>query len=81
MGYFGPSSREYSLLSCVLRDTQQQLPDQDSVNTFFGRMPAFRIDHVFLSSHFDVVAVEVPNNELLKLASDHLPVIVDVRLH
>jgi endonuclease/exonuclease/phosphatase family metal-dependent hydrolase len=49
-------------------------------STFPGRLRTARIDHVFVDPRFDAVSIEVPNTELTRVASDHLPLIVDVRL-
>ena len=46
----------------------------------FGRYPCARIDHVFVDPGIEVVAMEVPNTELTRVASDHLPLIADVRI-
>ena len=77
---FGPASRECRLLSGVFNDAQVLAEDHEPASTFFGRMPKFRIDHVFLGKQFEVLAVKVPNDASLRLASDHLPLIVDVRV-
>jgi endonuclease/exonuclease/phosphatase family metal-dependent hydrolase len=39
-----------------------------------------RIDHVFISHEFEVERVEVPNTTLTHVASDHLPLVVELRL-
>jgi endonuclease/exonuclease/phosphatase family metal-dependent hydrolase len=49
-------------------------------NTWFGRLPVGRIDHVFVSRELEVMGVTVPRNQLSRLASDHLPLIVDLRV-
>ena len=48
--------------------------------TFPSIWPLRRIDHVFVSPHFVVSAVKVPRDALLEVASDHLPVCVDLLL-
>jgi endonuclease/exonuclease/phosphatase family metal-dependent hydrolase len=48
--------------------------------TFFTRLPVGRIDHVFISGELEVTAVEVPRTDLIRRASDHLPVIVELKL-
>ncbi|MEX2016625.1 MAG: endonuclease/exonuclease/phosphatase family protein, partial [Candidatus Hydrogenedentales bacterium] len=47
-------------------------------NTFFGRMPLARIDHIFVDAAADILHVEVPTTKFTRLASDHLPLIVDL---
>jgi endonuclease/exonuclease/phosphatase family metal-dependent hydrolase len=39
-----------------------------------------RIDHVFVDPRFEVIGIEVPNTEPTRVASDHLPLIVEVRI-
>jgi endonuclease/exonuclease/phosphatase family metal-dependent hydrolase len=42
--------------------------------------PVFRIDHVFISPELIVESVQVPRTPLTRVASDHLPLIVQMRL-
>jgi endonuclease/exonuclease/phosphatase family metal-dependent hydrolase len=39
-----------------------------------------RIDHLFVSAGLEVTHVEVAGDELARVASDHRPLIADVRL-
>jgi endonuclease/exonuclease/phosphatase family metal-dependent hydrolase len=39
-----------------------------------------RIDHVFVSKGIEVLDVRVPDWPLARAASDHLPLVVDIRL-
>jgi endonuclease/exonuclease/phosphatase family metal-dependent hydrolase len=48
--------------------------------TFHARSPLFRIDHIFISPHFETVKVEVKKTSDTRIASDHLPLIADLRL-
>ena len=48
-------------------------------NTFSSRLPGARIDHVFVDNSLELVGVETPGTELVRLALDHLPLIVDVK--
>ncbi|PPD22278.1 MAG: oxidoreductase [Methylomonas sp.] len=63
-----------------LNDAQTRIEHQRPRATFFGRFPTARIDHVFVDSGLEVLDVEVPNDELARLASDHLPLIVELRV-
>ena len=38
------------------------------------------IDHVFVSERVGVEAVRTPQDPLARLASDHLPLVVDLKL-
>jgi endonuclease/exonuclease/phosphatase family metal-dependent hydrolase len=75
-----PGSRVYRRLGRRLHDAQERLPKHRPKATFTGRFPTARIDHVLVDSSLEVRSVEVPNNELCRLASDHLPLVVEVRV-
>jgi len=75
-----PSSTACRRLRGRLKDAQMELHGHRPEGTFPGRLRTARIDHVFVDPRFDAVSIEVPNTELTRVASDHLPLIVDVRL-
>jgi endonuclease/exonuclease/phosphatase family metal-dependent hydrolase len=74
-----PSSPAYRHVSKHLRDVQAILHDRRPKKTYFGRYPTARIDHVFVDSGFHVLDVEVPRTHSARVASDHLPLIADLR--
>jgi endonuclease/exonuclease/phosphatase family metal-dependent hydrolase len=74
-----PSSVSYHRLHQRLPDAQVALDGHRPRSTFFGRFPTARLDHVFVDPSIEVRAVEVPKTELSRLASDHLPLIVELR--
>ena len=41
--------------------------------------PRMRIDHVFAGKHFHVTRCEVVRNEISSIASDHLPIVAELR--
>jgi endonuclease/exonuclease/phosphatase family metal-dependent hydrolase len=61
-----------------LPDAQLTLNNHRPKKTLFGRYPLARIDHVFVNPGLDVADIEVPSTALTRVASDHLPLIVDV---
>ncbi len=75
-----PRSRAYRRLAKRFRDVQVELKRHWPRRTFFSRYPIARIDHVFVSDGLEVVRVEVPRTDLAVRASDHLPVVVDLRI-
>jgi endonuclease/exonuclease/phosphatase family metal-dependent hydrolase len=75
-----PSSPVCRRLRARLNDAQIELESHRPRGTFFGRFPTARIDHVFVDTASEVVDIELPNSEMVRLASDHLPLVVDVRL-
>lgn len=74
-----PSSTVYRRLAGRLSDVQVAAQSHRPINTYSGRFPSFRIDHIFVSSDLEVCAVEVPSSELSRSASDHLPLIAEIR--
>ncbi|WP_299592503.1 endonuclease/exonuclease/phosphatase family protein [uncultured Microbulbifer sp.] len=75
-----PGSTEIKRLTTVLDDTQLKLPGRKPKGTFFSRLPKARIDYVFVDRELAVNDVHVPRSELTRLASDHLPLIVDIEI-
>ena len=73
-----PSSPVYRRLSAHLRDAQTMLEEEGPRKTFFGRYPTARIDHVFVGPGIQVLGVEVPRSHITRVASDHLPLVVDL---
>ena len=51
-----------------------------AARTFPSRMPVLRIDHVFVSDQIVVKHVFAPYTSLTRIASDHLPLVVDFQL-
>ncbi|MEZ6113816.1 MAG: endonuclease/exonuclease/phosphatase family protein [Pirellulaceae bacterium] len=73
-----PKSRAYSLLAQRLRDAQRSLVGHRPRATFLSGRPINRIDHVFVGPTLQVRQIEVPRSELARVASDHLPLIVEL---
>ena len=67
----GPRSAVYRRLAFRLTDVQTLCPPPKA--TYSSRRPVFRIDHIFVSEHFKSAKVDVPLNETVRRASDHLP--------
>ena len=51
-----------------------------AVRTFPSRMPVLRIDHGFVSRSIEVLGVHAPAGPLARIASDHLPLVIDLRI-
>ncbi len=75
-----PTSSVYRTFTGRMHEAQENAEGHKPRNTFFGRHPVFRIDHIFCSAEFKTVKVEVPHTHLTRLASDHLPIVAEVRL-
>lgn len=61
-------------------DVQSKLVEHKPLNTFFGRYPIIRIDHIFIDQNIEVLDVDVPDNELARVASDHMPLIAELQI-
>jgi endonuclease/exonuclease/phosphatase family metal-dependent hydrolase len=75
-----PSSTVYRTLTGRLHEAQETALGHRSKNTFPGRYPVSRIDHIFCSREFKTLKVEVPRTHLTRLASDHLPIVAEISL-
>ncbi len=73
-----PGSAPYLLAAAKLRDAQAGRRGGRPLSTFTSARPVMRIDHLFVSRHFEPRGVIVPRNSLTRLASDHLPLVVDL---
>ena len=69
----------YRMFAARLRDAQLVLHKR-ARRTFPARMPMLRIDHISCSRSVDVLGVEVPRSQLVRTASDHLPLVMDFRI-
>ena len=75
-----PSSPVCRRLCRRLRDVQSEAHDHRPQSTFSGRFPTLRIDHIFVSQGLEVTRIEVPGSELARVASDHLPLVAELRI-
>jgi endonuclease/exonuclease/phosphatase family metal-dependent hydrolase len=73
-------TRPYQTLTRKLADCQRSLGLKPSVKTFPSSFPAIRIDHCFTSPEIVVTAVKAPFSPLARMASDHLPLIIDFEI-
>lgn len=61
-------------------DVQMDIAGHTRLKTFPGQHPFGYIDYVMVSDGIEVLDVNVPNNHLSRVASDHLPLVVDMRV-
>jgi len=73
-------TRPYQTLARKLEDCQRQLRQKPTVKTFPSGFPAIRIDHCFVSREIRVLGVRSVFSPLARVASDHLPLIVDFEI-
>ncbi|WP_040638756.1 endonuclease/exonuclease/phosphatase family protein [Microvirga lotononidis] len=75
-----PRSRAYRRLASHLCDAQAQIRLPRPRPTFPSRLPMLRIDHVFVSRSVRVLRVETVRTPLARVASDHLPLLVEFEI-
>ena len=74
-----PDSRVCQNIKKSLFDAQEILENHRPRPTWFSHYPLGRIDHVFVNAGTKVVAARVLSSDLNKIASDHLPLIIDFK--
>ena len=73
-----PRSRVYHRLTKVFQDVQRAPGMGRTKPTFPSGFPVLRLDHVFTRGNVQVKRVDVIRNRLTRVASDHLPLVVDL---
>ena len=48
--------------------------------TYPGLFPILHLDHIYYSGHLEITGIELPRTRLSLVASDHLPLVADVRV-
>jgi endonuclease/exonuclease/phosphatase family metal-dependent hydrolase len=77
----GPSSPVYRRLAASLVDVQRARKDRRQEKTFLSGLPLRRIDHIFVGGAWGVEEVRVIRSSLARRASDHLPLMAELRLN
>lgn len=75
-----PASWPMRKLRARLKDVQQALPGHRPRATFYSHFPSVRIDYILAEPSMEVSAVHVPRSTLARSASDHLPLVADLKL-
>jgi endonuclease/exonuclease/phosphatase family metal-dependent hydrolase len=80
MGDFNmlPGARPYRAFTRQLRDGHSLLRRAHA--TFPARRPLVRIDHIFISTGIDVHDMEIRHHAAARVASDHLPLALDIKI-
>jgi endonuclease/exonuclease/phosphatase family metal-dependent hydrolase len=76
----GPRSEVFQRLQERFHDAQTVANKHRPRPTFSSVKPLLRLDHVFVSQHFTVMNVELPDTPTARVASDHLPLCVELKL-
>jgi endonuclease/exonuclease/phosphatase family metal-dependent hydrolase len=82
MGDFNsvPNSRPYRLIAQQLRDAGRLITPRPDLRAFPTRLPLLAVDHIFISERLQVDGMSVVRNAQTRIASDHFPVLADLRL-
>jgi endonuclease/exonuclease/phosphatase family metal-dependent hydrolase len=83
LGDFNATQRTvvHRTLASVLSDAHGLRPDRTPrVATFPASVPMLRIDHVFVSTGFKILALRPAAGARARIASDHLPLVMDFEL-
>ncbi len=75
-----PASKVCRRLRERLEDAQRQLAGHIPRSTFPSRFPLARIDHLLVDTPIRVTDIRIPRSRLTRVASDHLPLIVDIEI-
>lgn len=75
-----PASPVFRRLSRRLGEAQDVARSHRPRGTFSSRFPTLRIDHIFVSPGLEVTAIDIPDWELARTASDHLPLVAEIRI-
>ena len=75
-----PRSMVCRRIGSKLRDAQLVAESHKPKSTWLTSHPFSRIDHFFVSPDIHVMSVTVPTTELDRIASDHLPLVVDSKV-
>jgi endonuclease/exonuclease/phosphatase family metal-dependent hydrolase len=70
----------YRTFAAKLDPARRLAPRKSPTSTFPSPLPVLRIDHVFVSPEIRVIDVFAPFEPLTRIASDHLPLVVDFEL-
>jgi endonuclease/exonuclease/phosphatase family metal-dependent hydrolase len=81
MGDFNmlPGAWPYRAFTRQLRDGHSLLGRRAQA-TFPARRPLVRIDHIFISTGIDVHDAEIRHHAAARVASDHLPLVLDIKI-
>lgn len=70
----------YRTLTAKLSAARRLSPGRNATSTFPSPLPVLRIDHLFVSRQVQVTDVFAPFEPKTRLASDHLPLVMDFEL-
>jgi endonuclease/exonuclease/phosphatase family metal-dependent hydrolase len=75
-----PLSRSYRLIANRMQDAQLSNSFGEPQPTFHTRAPVLRLDHVFVTKSIEVLDAGPVRNPLTRVASDHFPLLAEMRV-
>ena len=75
-----PNNPAYKAINQVLWDVESFDEQIRPAGTYFSPRPVARLDHIFVSGGLQVKNCQVISTRLAKSASDHLPLMTDLRI-
>lgn len=77
----GPGSPPHRALGRRLKNSLMSGKPRMPVKTWYAGRPTHHLDHIFVSSELEALSVTVPGSRLETIASDHLPMIVEIKIN
>ncbi|MEZ4655394.1 MAG: endonuclease/exonuclease/phosphatase family protein [Candidatus Eisenbacteria bacterium] len=74
----GASSRTMTRLQEAITNAVPERLDGRALRTWTGSVPLRRLDHILISSSLAMTGVRAPRTAVSRVASDHVPLVVDV---
>jgi endonuclease/exonuclease/phosphatase family metal-dependent hydrolase len=75
-----PGSAVFKLLEGPLRNVEKLKLNGDTEKTWPSSHPLLSYDHIFISEGLTMETVMVPDDSVVRMASDHLPFLVQLSL-
>jgi endonuclease/exonuclease/phosphatase family metal-dependent hydrolase len=75
-----PGSRPHRVLGRHLRDVRTLIRPRRAFRTFPTSLPVFAVDHIFVNAALQPVSMNVHRTPLARLASDHFPLVAELRV-
>jgi endonuclease/exonuclease/phosphatase family metal-dependent hydrolase len=73
-----PGSRPHQNLCRHLRDVRPLIRPTRPFPTFPTSLPVFAVDHIFLNAALEPVSLNVHRTPLVRMASDHFPLVAEL---
>jgi endonuclease/exonuclease/phosphatase family metal-dependent hydrolase len=75
-----PGAQIFRMMRKRLHSAQTRAGYKKHKKTWFGRWPILCLDHILVSPEVEVTKIEVADSYLARLASDHRPLIADIKI-